>query len=138
MAKQTILVDLGRCVGCWTCGMQCKMAHHLGADDYRLSVRTLGSGGIDEPYGTFPNLRMSWMPVYSDACTLCADRLAEAERPYCEQACPAQALYHGDIDDPESAVARKYAELKGRGYREFTLPAWEHTRPEVVYLTEGK
>lgn len=138
MANYKIVVDLGRCVGCWTCGMQCKMAHHLEGDDYRLSVRTLGSGGIDEPYGTFPNLRMSWMPVYSKACTLCADRLADGERPYCEEACPADALYHGDLDDPASDASKKRTELLSRGYREVTLPAWENTRKEVVYLTEGK
>ncbi len=134
----TILVDLERCVGCWTCGMACKMAHHLGTDDYRLSVRTQGSGGIDEPFGNFPNLRMSWMPVYSNACTLCADRLAEGERPYCEMCCPAQELYHGDMDDPQSAVAQKHDELLKRGYREFRLGAWENSRKEVLYMSAGK
>ena len=48
------------------------------------------------------------------------------------------AFCRGGADDPESAVSRKYAELKDRGYREFALPAWERTRPEVVYLTEGR
>ncbi|MGI6032509.1 MAG: hypothetical protein ACOX69_03750 [Coriobacteriales bacterium] len=138
MTKQTILVDLGRCVGCWSCGMECKFAHHLEGDHYRLSVRTLGSGGIDEPTGTFPNLHMSWMPVFSTDCTLCGDRKAEGEPAYCQLACPAQAIIHGDLDDPESDVSKKHEELLARGYREVHLPEWENTRKEVIYMSEGK
>lgn len=136
MAKEAILVDLGRCVGCWTCAMACKAAHHLDVDEYRVSVRTIGGGGIDEPAGTFPDLHMRWMPVYSKSCTLCGDRLAEGERPYCEQACPTDALVHGDIEDPESEISKKRAELIGRGRREERLPEWENSLEQVIYLNE--
>ncbi|MGI6216112.1 MAG: hypothetical protein ACOYIK_00710 [Coriobacteriales bacterium] len=137
MGKQGILVDVGRCVGCWTCGFECKMAHHLDKDDFRLSVRTIGSGGIDEPSGTFPNLKMYWMPVYSTSCTMCGDRLAEGERPYCEMSCPAQALVHGDLDDPESEISKRRKALLARGRREVELPVWENTLKNVIYLVEG-
>ena len=39
MAKK-MLVNLGRCVGCWTCAMSCKMGNHLPDDEYRVAVRT--------------------------------------------------------------------------------------------------
>ena len=50
MAKK-MFVDIERCIGCWTCAMACKMCHDLADDEYRVTVRTNGSGaGIDRPY----------------------------------------------------------------------------------------
>ena len=40
----SILVNVNRCVGCWTCSMACKKAYGLGVDDYRMYVRTIGGG----------------------------------------------------------------------------------------------
>ena len=45
-----MLVDLERCIGCWTCAMGCKVGNHLADDEYRVEVKTHGSGaGIDRP-----------------------------------------------------------------------------------------
>ena len=75
-----MLVDLNRCVGCWTCSMACKMGNHLADDEYRVTVRTNGSGaGIDRPSGEYPKLHMNWMPIYKKSCTFCPDRVAEGE-----------------------------------------------------------
>ncbi len=53
MAKK-MFVDIERCIGCWTCAMACKMCHDLADDEYRVTVRTNGSGaGIDRPEGPF-------------------------------------------------------------------------------------
>lgn len=134
MTKRTILVDAERCTGCWTCAMVCHMAHHLEEGEYRLHVETIGGGGVDEPEGQFPELRMSWKPVYTKKCTLCADRLAEGQEPYCMRNCPAEALVHGDLDDPDSAVRKRYDALKAKGRRELRPQAWEDSRPEVLYL----
>lgn len=47
MAKKMI-VDLQRCVGCWSRSMACKVGNALPDDDFRIIVRTNGSGaGID-------------------------------------------------------------------------------------------
>ncbi|MEE8721934.1 MAG: hypothetical protein SOI38_02925 [Eggerthellaceae bacterium] len=138
MAGQTILVDLNRCVGCWSCAMACKMGNHLDVDEYRMSVRTLGSGGIDEPSGTFPDLHMSWLPVWSKKCTRCPDRQAEGDLPYCVLSCPAHALYLGDVDDPASEAGKKREELTARGFRAYELDEWEDTHANVLYLTPGK
>lgn len=131
MNKGTILVNLQRCTGCWTCALACKVANGLADDEYRLTVRTNGSGeGIDRPAGTWPNLRMNWTPIWHEGCTKCADRIAEGEEPYCVHACPNGALTVGD------EAAAEVEALKAKGFRIFELPAWESSKSGIVYASK--
>ena len=128
MDEKTILVDLQRCIGCWTCSLACKVGNKLPDEEFWLTVRTLGSGeGIDRPAGTWPDLHMSWMPIWSQSCVKCPSRIAAGQKPYCVNSCPCDALSIGD------AAEAKAAELRDRGFRFFELPAWENTKDDVVY-----
>lgn len=136
MAKMRMLVDLQRCSGCWTCAAACKIGNVLADDQWWLTVKTLGCGeGIDRPSGIWPNLRMSWMPLYTKECVFCGERVAGGDAPYCAYNCPARALTFGDIEDAESEISSKIEELKGKGYRVFTLPAWENTKSSIIYAS---
>lgn len=47
-------------------------------------------------------------------CTLCAHLLDDGwKQPRCVEVCPNRALLFGDLDDPESEVAKRLAEEKG-------------------------
>ena len=83
----SILVNVNRCVGCWTCSMACKKAYGLGVDDYRMYVRTIGGGQIDTPGGKWPNLYMKWMPVYHFDCLEEDGRAASEGLPHLSAAC---------------------------------------------------
>lgn len=133
MAKK-MLVDLQRCIGCWTCAMACKVGNGLDDDDYRIIVRTNGSGaGIDRPQGTYPNLRMSWQPIYQKGCTFCAENVAEGYPQYCVMDCPTHALAWGDEDDPDSAYCQEVKRCLDLHYHLFELPAREGSRANVTY-----
>lgn len=133
MARK-MLVDLGRCIGCWTCSMACKAGNHLDDDEYRVTVRTNGSGaGIDRPAGTYPALHMSWMPIYKKSCTFCPDRTADGAAPFCAYDCPTEALAFGDESDPDSDYSRALVRVKDAGESLFELPAFEDARANVVY-----
>ena len=139
MAEPTILINLTRCTGCWTCSMACKVGNDLPDDVWWQTVRTLGSGeGIDRPKGSWPDLSMSWMPVHSKECVLCAGRTADGELPYCVASCPCEAMFYGDASDPESNVSKKTEELRSRGYKIFALPKWEGSREGIVYARREK
>lgn len=138
MAKAKILVDLDRCTGCWTCAMACHVAHHLEEEEYWCHVETIGDGGIDEPSGEMGNQSMSWKPVFTKKCILCADRAKEGQLPYCVFNCPAEALYYGDPDDPESEYSKRYAELmERRGYRVVPRMPWDNIREGIEYVSKG-
>ncbi len=134
MSKPTILINLKLCTGCWTCSLACKQGNNLPDDEFWQHVRTLGSGeGIDKPAGVWPNLHMSWLPIHTPKCTLCARRTAEGEIPYCVYNCSTGAMTYGDLDDPQSDISKKLSELRSRGYQIFTLPVWEGGRSGILY-----
>jgi biotin operon repressor len=42
-------------------------------------------------------------------------------------------MTYGDLDDAQSPISKRIAELRGKGYRIFQVPEWEHTRAEIYY-----
>lgn len=134
MTKPAILVNVNRCVGCWTCAMACKVGHNLDKDEWRVRVETMGGGnGPDDPAGTWPNLSMKWKPAYPKSCTMCAERTVEGEQPLCVFNCPAGALTYGDIEDENSPINVRIADLKEKGFGISQKPVWENTRDQVYY-----
>lgn len=132
MDEKTIFVNLQRCTGCWTCSLACKVGNRLPDEDFWMTVRTQGSGeGIDRPAGVWPDLRMSWIPIWSKKCVRCPSRIADGEKPYCVNCCPNKALYVG-----EEAAAEMEA-LRAKGFRIFKLPAWENSAENVWYASKG-
>lgn len=132
-----MLVDVDRCIGCWTCAMACKVGNHLQDDEYRVEVKTHGSGlGIDRPEGVYPDLRMWWQPIYLPSCTFCAERIAEDLPQFCVMDCPTQALAFGNDDNPASAYGEARARVEQRGARIWQQEgAGTDTRAQVDYAS---
>jgi len=63
-----------------------------------------------------------------EKCTLCTERLAVGEIPYCVEACPHGALMFGDLEDPDDPLLAYLQET-------FTVrrKAELGTRPQVYY-----
>ena len=117
--------------------MACKTAHKLDTDEFWQYVRTVGSGEIDQPGGTWPNLYMKWTPIWKQSCRKCAGDESTGGQPYCVYNCPTKALVYGDASDPEGPLAKRAAELRGQGFRIYEIPAWEDTREGVMYAENG-
>ena len=81
-----------------------------------------------------------------EKCTYCVQRIdrarsqAEREnrpirdgeiRTACQQACPAEAIVFGNLNDPESRVARRKAEPSN-----YALLGELNTRPRTTYLAK--
>ncbi len=83
-----------------------------------------------------------------ERCTFCHHRLQHARKkallenrelrpegdyvPACVEACPANAMYFGDLDDPTTAV-HKLSKSK----RSFVIFEELGTKPKVIYLAKG-
>lgn len=141
MAANEILVDLEHCTGCWTCAFSCKFAHGLEDDDWRIVVRTLGSGeGIDKPAGTWGDLHMEWMPVWATKCMRCgANECTESyPEPFCVHNCPTRALSFGDVEDGSTPAGARAAEFKKEGRRFFKMSEFEQARPGITYVNRKR
>lgn len=136
MAK-TILVNINRCTGCWTCSMACKTANKLEVDEFRQYVRTIGGGERDEPGGEWPNLYMKWMPIWKLSCTSCRGDWSTDGKPFCTYNCPTGALTYGDLEDETSEIAQYAGALKENSFRFYEIPEWEETRSGIVYAEKG-
>jgi molybdopterin-containing oxidoreductase family iron-sulfur binding subunit len=83
-----------------------------------------------------------------EKCTFCIQRIRAAEMdagaegrpvrdgeivPACAQACPARAITFGDMKDADSAMMRRRADHRLRGYRALEEL---NTRPAIVYLRD--
>ncbi len=95
-------VDVAKCIACGACAAACPY-------DARFTNK---KGG------------------YADKCNFCAHRLAKDQQPACVETCPAYARVFGDLDDPNSEIAKvlKAAE------RSDVLRPDQGTRPKVIYL----
>jgi tetrathionate reductase subunit B len=88
-----------------------------------------GNGACEEacPYGAIyihPDTNLA------DKCDFCSHRLEAGLEPACVETCPGETLIFGDLDDPNSPVARFHAQHGGELE---VLKPQENTRPQVYY-----
>ncbi len=96
-----VLIDAARCDGCRMC----------------LAACPYGAITFDERAGV------------AGKCHLCAHRIDQGLEPFCVICCQTEAIYFGDLADPQSEVSRLVA--SGRA---FVLLPEEKTGPAVYYL----
>jgi len=68
--------------------------------------------------------------AHADKCTFCSHRLADNLQPACVETCPTTALIFGDLDDPNSEIAKT---LKAAERSDVLRPDMG-TRPKVIYI----
>ena len=116
-----VWVDPELCIGCESCIKACPY------EGVRTLISDEASYYLDVVVGEFD------APVHKagtvEKCTSCKNLVDRGEVPACLQLCPGRARYWGDLDDPESEVAKA---IEGRE----TLRLFEEagTEPNVYYL----
>ena len=73
-----VVIDPAKCIGCGNCISACP----YGARYLNPTVRT------------------------ADKCDFCEHRLRRGDEPACVETCPTKARIFGDLDDPESSIAK--------------------------------
>ena len=71
-------------------------------------------------------------PGTAQKCNFCADRLGRGLQPACVDACPTGARIFGDLEDPDSALAKALNERPS-----LNLGSPVNTSPATLYLSDG-
>ena len=92
-ADGIVLVDKHICIGCRYCMMACpykaRSFVHEEIDDQK-SYAPRGKGTVE-------------------SCTMCVHRVDRGDIPACAEACPEKAIVFGDMNDPNSEIAKRLA-----------------------------
>ena len=102
MATYGLLIDYEYCTNCGSCQVSCKEEHGYPVGQTGILVNEIGPWKIDEDVW-----QLAYMPVPTDQCDLCADRVAKGHEPTCVKHCQAQVLKYGDLEDLAKELARK-------------------------------
>ena len=86
-------IDIQRCIGCHTCAIACHVENNLPKGVWWNRIMTEGGAEMDTPAGTWPNVKMTYLPLM---CQHCAN-------PACVKVCPVGATYK----DKETGVVRQ-------------------------------
>ena len=82
MTKLTMIIDLSRCLGCWSCALGCKEENNEPIGIWWNRILTNGGKEIDTPSGTYPDVRMTYLPINCQHC----------DNAPCVKVCPVGAL----------------------------------------------
>jgi dimethyl sulfoxide reductase iron-sulfur subunit len=118
-----VAIDYDKCIGCRTCMAACP--YNVRVFNWR---DPLTLAGLENDH-----MGSSAVPVRPkgvvEKCTFCVERIDRGELPACVEACPVQTRTFGDLNDPNSDVARLIHDRNGKPFRpEFG------TEPNVYYL----
>jgi len=135
-----MVVDLNRCMGCWTCAVACKAENNVGAGLFWLRVLTIGgSDHIDVPAGEFPAVAMAYQPT---GCFHC-------DNAPCVKACPVGATYRRAdgivMINYDTCIGCRYCMIAcpyNRRYYNWSAPTWpggdsSSANPDVAMRPAG-
>lgn len=97
--KYAIVVDMHRCIGCWSCSVACKLENNLPDQAWWNTVLTVGGDSVNTPAGEYGNNTMSFMPTHCHHC----------DEPACVEVCPTGATYKDEetgivMQDTETCI----------------------------------
>jgi molybdopterin-containing oxidoreductase family iron-sulfur binding subunit len=118
-----ITIDKEKCMGCKYCIVACPYPSRMSVKEIRPYY-----GNKFTPY---EQVRYADHRVgTAEKCDFCLPRLEEGLKPACVQTCPTNALYIGNLDDPNSEVSQLIRARSG-----YQLKPEYGTDPCVYYLS---
>lgn len=125
-----VQVDYDKCIGCRNCMAACP--YDARSSNWADPAEHPYYEGFEQtPY---EQLRASeHQQGVVEKCVMCHGRTAEGKDPACVQTCITKSRWFGDLDDPDSEICKKIAELGARPL----MPEYG-TCPSVFYAGLGE
>ena len=92
--KNVLLVDYKYCTGCHTCEVACQKLKGLDPDKWGIKLTQIGPDEIEPRKWQY-----EFMPVPTDRCDRCEDRLSKGKQALCVQSCQAGCMHIGPLEE---------------------------------------
>lgn len=102
MERKGLLIDYEYCTGCHSCEIACQMEHQLPVGQFGIKVAEIGPWKIEEEVWQY-----AYVPVPTDQCDLCADRVSKDQSPTCVKHCQAAVMKHGNVAELSKELETK-------------------------------
>ena len=89
-----LFIDYEYCSGCNDCLTACKMEHDMPESDF--GIRIFQDGPVQYSDGSW---HYDYLPMPTDLCDLCADRVADGKLPTCVHHCQNAVMVYGKVED---------------------------------------
>lgn len=94
MPRYGLLIDYEFCTGCHTCEIACKEAHGLPPGQWGIKLCQIGP----MPYAG-DEWAFDFIPVPTDLCDLCGERVQRGLQPACVRHCQAGVMKFGTVKE---------------------------------------
>jgi anaerobic dimethyl sulfoxide reductase subunit B (iron-sulfur subunit) len=105
--KYGLLIDYQYCSGCQTCEVACKEEHDFPVGKWGIRVLDDGPWQKDDSSDQGKDFNWNRIPVPTDLCDLCANRLALGKAPTCVHHCQAEVMRFGTLEELFVDLAKK-------------------------------
>lgn len=102
MARYGLLIDYEYCTGCHSCEMACNMEHDIPVGQWGIKLAEIGPWQIEGDKWQY-----SYIPVPTEQCNLCGERVAAGKLPACVHHCQADVMKFGPIDELAEEMNKK-------------------------------
>lgn len=100
--RNGLLINYELCTGCHTCEVACKIEHGIPAGKWGIHILDDGLWPINQKKNEW---NWNHIPVPTNLCDLCADRVSKKREPTCVHHCLAQVMTFGPVDELAKALA---------------------------------
>jgi len=102
MSKQALLIDYEYCSNCHTCEVACKMENEIPEGKWGIKVFEVGPWNIEGD-----KWQLVYVPVPTDLCDLCADRVSKDKKPACVHSCYTGCMKYGTVEELSKELEKK-------------------------------
>jgi len=102
-SHNALLIDYEYCTGCHSCEVACKQRLDLPTGRFGIKLAQNGPWQIDGE-------KWEWncVPIPTEDCDLCADRVESGKKPMCVKHCQAFCMQYGPVEHlAEQMVGKK-------------------------------
>jgi len=89
-----LLINYEYCTGCKSCEMSCSVEHDIPIGRFGIKVEQVGPWQISKK-----QWQNDYVPIPTDECDLCADRVAKGKKPLCVKHCQSLVMEYGAVED---------------------------------------